>query len=109
MQKEGVINVWLSIDQGNSLPECVYLGSTVLAELSKHKQASWVWKSEYQEDGAGAIVKRWKSVRVKLRSSLFSNYAQMVTVQGIVCSPFHVKGWSKAEFSCMDLSSSVYS
>jgi actin-related protein 2 len=40
----------------------VYLGSTVLANLSKDKQASWAWKKEYKEAGADAIVKRWQSV-----------------------------------------------
>jgi actin-related protein 2 len=40
----------------------VYLGSTVLANLSKDKAASWAWKKEYLEAGADAIVKRWQSV-----------------------------------------------
>ena len=40
----------------------VYLGGTVLANLSAGKQNSWAWRHEYDEAGADAIIRRWQSV-----------------------------------------------
>jgi actin-related protein 2 len=40
----------------------VYLGATVLANLSKDKPNSWAWKKEYREAGADAIIRKWQSV-----------------------------------------------
>jgi actin-related protein 2 len=40
----------------------VYLGATVLANLSAGKSNAWAWKSEYLEAGPDAIIKRWQSI-----------------------------------------------
>jgi actin-related protein 2 len=40
----------------------VYLGATVLANLSKDKAGSWAWDHEYKSAGADAIIRRWQSV-----------------------------------------------
>jgi len=40
----------------------VYLGGTVLANLSKGKTNQWAQREEYRESGPDAIIRRWQSV-----------------------------------------------
>jgi actin-related protein 2 len=61
-KKDQLDNYKINVEDPPNRRYLVYLGATVLANLSKDKANSWAWRKEYREIGADAIIRRWQSV-----------------------------------------------